>query len=163
MADFKELVRIASTDIPGKKSVYLGLTQIHGINYSFSHALCHVLHLEKRRKIGSLNEKEVKDIEATLNNPEQIPAWLRNRKKNADTGNDQHMLGASLKLAKEFDIRRLKKIRSYRGIRHAMGLPLRGQRTRSHFRHGKAVGVMKKTVKAAMAKAEAGKKQEGKK
>lgn len=163
MEDFKELVRIANTDIPGKKSVYLGLTQIYGVSYSFSHALCHVLKVERKKKIGSLNEAEVKSIEAMLNHPENIPAWLRNRKKNTDTGEDQHLLGASLKLAKEFDIRRLKKIRSYRGIRHALGLPVRGQRTRSHFRHGKAVGVMKKTIKVAMAKAEAGKKQEGKK
>lgn len=50
-------------------------------------------------------------------------------------------------MKREFDIRRLKKIRSYRGLRHATGQPTRGQRTKSHFRaHGKkkAVGVQKK-------------------
>jgi len=52
-----------------------------------------------------------------------------------------------LKLRKEFDIKRLKKVKSYRGMRHAFGLPVRGQRTRSHFRKGRSVGVQKKKVK----------------
>ena len=50
------------------------------------------------------------------------------------------------------DIKRLKKIRSFRGWRHALGQPTRGQRTRSHFRSkkkGKSIGVTKKKVEAA--------------
>jgi small subunit ribosomal protein S13 len=46
-------------------------------------------------------------------------------------------------MKKEFDVRRLKKIRSYRGLRHALGQPTRGQRTRSHFR---ARGKKKATI-----------------
>ncbi|MDP2973690.1 MAG: 30S ribosomal protein S13, partial [Candidatus Diapherotrites archaeon] len=37
-----------------------------------------------------------------------------------------------------------KKIKCYKGIRHAAGLPVRGQNTKAHFRHGKSVGVKKK-------------------
>ena len=55
------------------------------------------------------------------------------------------MLTNDLDIQKEFDIKRLKKIKSYRGLRHAQGLPVRGQRTRSHFRKkGGAVSVRKK-------------------
>jgi len=45
------------------------------------------------------------------------------------------------------DVKDLREIQSYRGIRHALGLPVRGQRTKAHFRHGKSVGVIKKKIK----------------
>lgn len=163
MADFKELIRIANTDIMGKKQVYYGLTDIFGVSFSFSNALCHTLNLDKRRKIGSLNEKEVKDVEAAITHPDKIPAWLRNRRKESETGADIHAIGSNLRLVQEFDVRRLKKIKSYRGIRHGLGLPVRGQSTKAHFRHGKAVGVIKKATKIAAAKADTGKKGTGKK
>ncbi|MBS3144013.1 30S ribosomal protein S13 [Candidatus Woesearchaeota archaeon] len=163
MADFKELIRVASTDIPGKKKLYYGLTNIHGISYSFSNALCLTLNLDKNRKIGSLNEKEIKDIETSISHPEKIPAWVRNRRKETETGADVHAIGSNLKLMQEFDVRRLKKIRSYRGMRHALGLPVRGQSTKAHFRHGKVVGVVKKATRVAAAKADTGKKDAGKK
>ena len=61
-----------------------------------------------------------------------------------DSGYDKHTVGPQLKLKKEFDIRRMKKTKSYKGMRHAVGLPVRGQRTKGHFRKGKAVGVVKR-------------------
>ena len=158
MADFKELIRVANTDIQGKKQLYYGLTDIFGISYSFANALCQSLNLDRRRKIGSLNEKEIKDIEATIAHPETIPQWLRNRRKETETGSDVHAIGSNLRLMQEFDVRRLKKIKSYRGIRHGLGLPVRGQSTKAHFRHGKAVGVVKKATRVAAAKADTGKK-----
>ena len=158
MADFKELIRVANTDIQGKKQLYYGLTDIFGISYSFANALCQLLNLDRRRKIGSLNEKEIKDIEATIAHPEKIPSWLRNRRKETETGSDVHAIGSNLRLMQEFDVRRLKKIKSYRGIRHGLGLPVRGQSTKAHFRHGKAVGVVKKATRVAAAKADTGKK-----
>ena len=77
----------------------------------------------------------------------KLPAFLINRRKDFETGEDEHLIGSNLEMKKEFDIRRLKKIRSYRGLRHAFGHPTRGQRTRSHFRSKgkkKAVGVKSK-------------------
>ena len=69
-----------------------------------------------------------------------------NRRKDIESGETKHLIGSELELQKEFDIKRLKKIRSYRGLRHALGQPVRGQRTRSHFRakKRKAVGVLNK-------------------
>ncbi len=137
------LIRILSTDIPGDKGVYAGLTRIKGISWGFSHALCHVLHLDKNRKISSLSKEEIEKISQFIKNP-QIPHFLLNRRFDFDTGEDHHIVGSELDLKREFDIKRLKKIRSYRGLRHAIGAPVRGQRTRSHFRKNKVVGVMKK-------------------
>ena len=67
-----------------------------------------------------------------------------NRRFDRDDGTNKHYFGTDLDLAKEFDIKRYKKIRSYKGLRHALGQPVRGQRTRSHFRRkGKSIGVKK--------------------
>ncbi len=138
------IIRIMQTDISGEKQLYVGLTSIKGISWSFSNALCNKLGLGKKRKIESLNSEEIKKIEEFIKNP-ILPNFLLNRRKDLDTGKDLHLIGSDLDLRKDFDIKRLKKIRSYKGLRHALGQPVRGQRTRSHFRQkGKAVGVLKK-------------------
>ena len=147
----KELVRISNTDILGKHDVYLGLTRIHGVGYSFSHAVCNLLHIDKQKKIGDLSEDDVKRIEEVMKNPTRLPAFLYNRKKDFDTGQDQHLVTSNLKLKVEFDIKRMKRLRTYKGVRHGLGLPVRGQRTKSHFRTGSSVGVMKKAAKALAA------------
>lgn len=139
-----KIIRIMQTDVSGEKQLYPGLTKIKGVSWSFSNALCNKLGLDKKRKIDSLSAEEIKKIEEFIKNPD-LPAFLLNRRKDFDTGKDLHLLGTDLDLRKDFDIKRLKKIRSYRGLRHALGQPVRGQRTRSHFRQkGKSVGVLKK-------------------
>lgn len=146
----EKLVRILSKDIEGKNTIYHGLTKIKGISWSMANAICKALKFDKRRKIGSLTNEEVKKITEFMNNP-NLPVYLFNRRKDFETGTNKHMLGTNLELQHEFDIKRLKKIRSYRGYRHAMGLPVRGQRTRSHFRknRGKSVGIKKPIKKEA--------------
>jgi small subunit ribosomal protein S13 len=140
-----KIIRIMQTDIPGDKKVYVGLTRIKGISWSFSNAVCYKLNLDKNRKIESLNEGEIQKIEDFIKSPE-LPAFLLNRRKDLDSGENKHVITTDLELKKEFDIKRLKKIRSYRGLRHAFGQPTRGQRTKSHFRQkGKSMGVVKKT------------------
>ena len=69
-----------------------------------------------------------------------------NRRRDFSTNESKHLIGSDLDLVKEFDIKRLKGIRSYRGLRHALGQPTRGQKTRSNFRTNrkKGVGVKKK-------------------
>ncbi len=142
----ESLVRIASTDIEGDKTVYVGLTKIKGVSWMMSNAVCQVLGIDKNKKIGELTQDEIKKIEAFLQNP-KLPSWMLNRRKDRQTGKDMHLIGTKLELTKEFDIRRLKKIKAYRGVRHAMGLPVRGQRTKSHFRKGKTVGVQRSKAK----------------
>lgn len=145
----KQIVRIINADIPGNKQIYYALTQVTGISYSFSNAVCSVMNLEKTKKIGDLSDAEIKKIQDIIKNPQKynIPSFLYNRRKDILTGEDKHLITSDLKLQKELDIKRLKRIKSYRGIRHALGLPSRGQRTKAHFRKGKAVGVTKKKTK----------------
>jgi small subunit ribosomal protein S13 len=149
----EKLIRVLSKDIEGGLNLYVGLTKIKGISWSLANAICKSLNLDKNRRIGSLSKEEIEKINDFLKHP-KMPVYLLNRKVDVETGEDKHLVGTDLELQKELDIGRLKKIRSYRGYRHATGLPVRGQRTKSHFRKNKkkSVGIKKKTV---------AKKQEG--
>lgn len=138
------LVRIFGQDMPGSKSIYVGLTRIKGISWAVANALCLQLGLNRRMKVGELAKEQIVKIENGLHSM-NLPFFLRNRRRDPETGLDKHLLTNSLDIQKEFDIKRLKKIKSYRGLRHAQGLPVRGQRTRSHFRkRGGLVGVKRK-------------------
>ena len=143
---YKErIVRIMSKDIEGGTKIYPGLTKIKGISWGISSAICTVLKMDKNRMIGSLTAEEVKEITDFMKNP-KIPTYLKNRRNDFETGENKHLTGTDLELRKEFDLKRLKKIKSYRGLRHASNLPSRGQRTKSHFRvnRSRGVGIKKK-------------------
>ncbi len=142
------VVRVMSKDIEGKMSVYSGLSKIKGISWGFSNAICNSLKIDKKRKIGSLSVEEINQISEFIRNP-KIPSFLLNRRKDFQSGENLHLNGSGLELQQEFDIKRLKKIKSYRGLRHMSNLPLRGQRTRSNFRKNrrKGSGIKKKTKK----------------
>ena len=140
------IVRILQTDIPGNKQTLPGLTYIKGVSWTLSNAICIILNLDSKKIVSELTETEIQKITEFLNNP-KLPEFLMNRRKDFETGEDSHLFGTKLDMKKEFDIRRLKKIRSYRGLRHAFGHPTRGQRTRSHFRakgKKKVIGVQRK-------------------
>jgi len=154
--EYYSIVRIMQTDIPGNKNVLTGLTYLKGVSWSISNALCRILKFNPNKKITELTPQEIESLVATLGNLEgKVPNFLLNRRKDFETGKDFHLTGTNLDMKKELDIRRLKKIRSYRGLRHATGQPTRGQRTKSHFRtKGKkrAVGVQKKKPEPAKKK-----------
>ncbi len=163
--NFKHIVRVANVDIQGNKLTRIALTEIKGIGINLADIICVCAGIDKTEKAGNLTEEEVKKLNQVVDNlPAQgIPAWILNRRKDYDTGNDMHLLTGNLTFYKENDIKRMKKIKSLKGIRHGKGLPVRGQRTKSHFRKnkGKVVGVAKKKI--APAAAEGGKKEGGKK
>lgn len=136
----ERVIRILTEDIEGRKKIYVGLTSIKGVSWGLSNAVCEILKIDKKRKIGSLTTEEIKKISEFIKNS-SVPTYLKNRKKDFETGEDKHYVGTDLELRKEFDIKRLKKIKSYRGFRHMSGLPVRGQRTKAHFRKNKSRGV----------------------
>ncbi|MFZ5955084.1 MAG: 30S ribosomal protein S13 [Nanoarchaeota archaeon] len=144
-----KLIRILSKDIPGSMKVYAGLTSIKGISWSFSNVICKRLNIDKNKKIQNLSKEEIEKI-TNFMKKQDIPQYFVNRKNDISSGNNMHLVGADLDLQKDFDIKRLKKIKSYKGIRHTHGLPVRGQRTKSHFRKNRkksgATGLKKKGV-----------------
>lgn len=143
------LVRIFGYDVPGSKNLLTGLTRIKGISWAISNAACLRLNMPRSKKVSDLTKDEIKRIEEFL--PKiNVPDFMKNRRLDRETGQTAHLYGSDLDIAKEFDIKRLKKIKSYKGIRHALKQPVRGQRTRSHFRTNKiAGGKVKKHEKKA--------------
>lgn len=148
MAEFRHIVRIANTDLAGEKPLYLSLQKIKGVGENFARMICTVAKYDFMTKTGDLSEADALNIEKVLLNPTALPKRVFNRQQDYETGEDQHLLAADLDYAKDQDIKRLKKIKSYRGMRHQWRLPLRGQRTRSNFRPNKGKGgaVKKKTT-----------------
>ena len=144
----ESLFRLMGADIPGNLSVYAGLTKIKGISWSLSNAICKLLGIPKNKKILDLTEKESESITEIVKS-NKFPSFLLNRKKDPESGQDRHLITTELDLQREFDIRKMKKIKSYKGIRHSQAQPVRGQRTRSHFRSkGPSVGVKRVKVSA---------------
>lgn len=149
MADFKHIVRIVNTDLDGHKPISHALKKIKGVSSIFANSLCLTTNINKTKKAGELSETEVKKINDVLKNPEGagFPSWMLNRRKDYISGEDKHILTSDLDFVQNNDLRRLMKTKSNRGLRHAAGLPVRGQRTRSNFRRnkGKVQGVKRKT------------------
>ena len=143
----ESLVRIHGKDVPGNRKVYAGLTYIKGISWAVSNAICRILKIDKKMKISQLSKKQIEEIESFLQKP-TLYDYLKNRQRDFETGGSKHILTNELDMTKDFDIKRMRQIKSYKGLRHALKQPVRGQRTRSHFRTtGVAVGVKKKAAK----------------
>ena len=135
-----------NTDLDGDKNIVYALTNIKGISYSLSKAILHIAKADETKKLKDLTEKDIAELEKIIENPKEsnIPSWLLNRNKDYKTGKNTHITGTDITMTVREDVNRLRKIRAYRGIRHEMGLPTRGQRTKSSFRTGAKVGVSKK-------------------
>lgn len=152
--ELKYFVRIAQTDLEGNKPILQSLLKIKGIGFMLANAVCDASGMDKKKKTGYITDEEVKKIDDVLKDPLKFnfPPWLLNRRRDIETGEDKHLLTANLTFAQENDVKMMKKTKSYRGLRHAYGLPVRGQRTKSNFRRNKgkgSLGVKKKTTTKA--------------
>ena len=151
--DFRHFIRIANTDLNGNHKIERALTKIKGVSFQFANAICSALKIDPNQKTGYMDDGSVKKIQELLENPLKfnIPQWLFNRRKDYETGKDVHILASDINFIQDNDLKRMKKIKCYRGIRHIRGLPVRGQRTKSNFRKNKgkgSLGVKKKKGKS---------------
>ena len=141
--DFKHLVRISRKDVNGSKTIEQALTEIKGVGISLSKTMCRILDLDLDAKIWYIADEDVLRIEEILENPQDfgIPRWMLNRREDYEAGDDIHLIESDLDMTLRDDLNRMKKTRSYKGRRHEVGLPVRGQRTKSTFRKSSSVGV----------------------
>lgn len=146
--EFRHIVRILGSDSAGTLKVSYAVTSIKGVGLSLSNAILKKAGINPDLRSGFLTEADISKIEEIVKNPAKygIPAWLFNRRKDSDTGKDMHLISAELILKTKTDIDDAKNIRSWRGYRHAYGLKVRGQRTKTTGRSGKSLGVKKKTL-----------------
>ncbi|MRG76597.1 MAG: 30S ribosomal protein S13 [Methanosarcinales archaeon] len=143
--EIKHIVRIANTDLEGKKSVQYSLTGIKGINRRIARIISDRSNVDPTATIGYLEDEKIDSLKKTIEEIESIlPTWMLNRRKDLLTGDDKHILATEILLTKTEDLNTLKKTRSYRGVRHERGHKVRGQRTRSSGRKGLTVGVKRK-------------------
>ena len=143
--EIKHIVRIANTDLEGKKSVQYSLTGIKGINRRIARIISDRSNVDPTATIGYLEDEKIDSLKKTIEEIESIlPTWMLNRRKDLLTGDDKHILATDILLTKREDLNTLKKTRSYRGVRHERGHKVRGQRTRSTGRKGLTVGVKRK-------------------
>ncbi len=144
--DYRHIVRVANRDIDGQENLLEGLTRIRGVGLRLARAVVVKLGLDPSMRLGYLTDEEVSQIEGLLADPVAtgIPEWYVNRPRDRRSGRMLHLTGADLEFAHRSDIDRLKRIRCWRGIRHALGLKVRGQHTRTTGRRGMTVGVSRK-------------------
>jgi small subunit ribosomal protein S13 len=147
--EFQHIIRFAGTDINGTKPVTYALINVKGVGIRLANAIIEKSGISPEARMGFLSGSEVEKIQDILQDPLKygIPKWLLNRRKDKETGKDLHLLGSDLVLQTKNDIEDMKKIRSWKGFRHSYGLKVRGQRTRTTGRKGKAIGVKKKQVR----------------
>jgi small subunit ribosomal protein S13 len=106
--------RVAGVDIPGNKRVVVALTYIYGIGRSLAERILHQAGIDGNVRAHDLSEDELSRVASIID-------------KN-------YMVEGELRRLVSQNIARLREIGCYRGIRHRVGLPVRGQRTRTNAR-----------------------------
>lgn len=148
--EFQHIIRIAGTDLEGTQPIAHALANINGVGIRLAKAIIEKAGINPETRMGFLSDAEVKKIEDIIEKPAKygIPEWMLNRRKDRETGTNRHLIGSDLVLQTKTDIDQMKEIRSWSGFRHSHGLKVRGQRTKTTGRKGKAIGVKKKLVQA---------------
>jgi len=125
------MVRISGVTIPSEKQVQIALTYVYGIGPKFASSILTSADVQPTTRVKDLTEAEEQRIRSVIDTNYTVEGDLQRRVTN--------------------NIKRLKDIGSYRGLRHKAGLPVRGQRTRTNAktRKGKGVAVGGTQKKAA--------------
>jgi len=158
--EFRHLVRISGKDLDGRKKLIVALSDLKGVGYNFANVITTRLSLDPRVRLGTLTEEQVKELEDAIlsTTKSALPKWYYNRRNDPETGEAKQLLGSDLDFVQKNDIEDEKNIQSWKGVRHSLGLKVRGQRTRTTGRKGRTVGVRKAALVAAAK--EAAKKEE---
>jgi small subunit ribosomal protein S13 len=147
--NIKYIVRIANADLDGTRTVEFALTGIKGIGVRVSKILSRKADVDPHAIMGYLPPEQVEKLRNVVDNFEaNVPVWMLNRRKDVYTCENRHLTGVDLTLGNNEDINLMKKMRSYKGIRHERGQKVRGQRTKSTGRTGATVGVVRKKLEA---------------
>ena len=117
------MARIAGVDLPKNKRIVIGLTSIFGVGTSTAQKILAAAGISEDKKVSQLTDDEVNHIRTAISNEIKVEG--------------------ALKSEVAMNIKRLMDIGCYRGIRHRLGLPVRGQSTKNNARTRKG---RKKTV-----------------
>jgi small subunit ribosomal protein S13 len=117
------MARIAGVNIPTQKKIGVALTYIYGIGKKLSNDVCKEANVDINTRVQDLSESEIKNVSNAISTSHNVEGDLRREV----SGN----------------IKRLKDLGTYRGVRHRKNLPCRGQRTHTNARtkKGKAIAI----------------------
>ena len=117
------MARIAGVNIPTQKKLGVALTYVHGIGDKISKDVCSQANVDANTRVQDLSEAEIKNVSDVISSSFLVEGDLRREV----SGN----------------IKRLKDLGTYRGVRHRKNLPCRGQRTHTNARtkKGKAIAI----------------------
>ncbi len=113
------MARVAGVDIPNNKKVEIGLTYIYGVGRNISRLLIEEAKIDINKRVGDLTEQEISTIRNLIE--------------------DNYKVEGDLRKDISLNIKRLMEINCYRGVRHKLGMPVRGQKTRSNARTRKGL------------------------
>jgi small subunit ribosomal protein S13 len=149
----RDIVRLAGVDLEGSEVLVKELTKIKGVGSSVAVALARTAGIPEKLRVGALSEAQKGKLEELLGTlGDHVPGYLLNRRKDMQTGEDLHLTGSDLSLQTTKDIEFEKKLNTWKGIRHKLGLKVRGQRTKTSGRGGRSVGVSRKKIRQAAKK-----------
>jgi small subunit ribosomal protein S13 len=149
-SSYRHIIRVARTDIDGSLKLDRALSAVKGVGRRLARAIVEAANLNPEQRAGFITDEDVAKLEEIIKTPDKfsIPHWMLNRQKDMATGENKHLIGADLDFQIKMDIDFLMKMKSWRGIRHSLGLKVRGQRTRCSGRKGRTVGVRRKRIMA---------------
>jgi small subunit ribosomal protein S13 len=149
--ELKHIVRILNTDLEGKRQVHMALTGIKGVGRRAASIFTAKAGVDPYATLGLLPDEQIDALKKVIEGDVStvMPVWMLNHREDMATGKDLHIMGMDLTMKLREDLDLMKKMRSYKGIRHERGLRVRGQRTRSTGRTGAIVGVSRKKEGAA--------------
>ena len=125
------MARIVGVDIPRNKKIVFSLCYIHGIGTTTALKICEMAKVDKEKRVQDLSEKQVSSIREVISSLEiNVEGELRS--------------------FNAMNIKRLKDVGAYKGLRHRRGLPANGQRTKTNARTRKGkkrtIGLGKKAI-----------------
>ena len=125
------MARIVGVDIPRNKKIVFSLCYIHGIGMSKALEICKIAKIDTSKRVQELSEKQISSIREVISSLElNVEGELRS--------------------FNAINIKRLKDVGAYRGLRHRRGLPANGQRTKTNARTRKGkkrtIGLGKKAI-----------------
>ena len=125
------MARIVGVDIPRNKKIVFSLCYIHGIGMATAIEICKISKVDTNKRVQDLSEKQISSIREVI-------------------GSLEINVEGELRSFNAMNIKRLKDVGAYRGLRHRRGLPANGQRTKTNARTRKGkkrtIGLGKKAI-----------------
>ncbi|KAJ2769513.1 ribosomal 40S subunit protein S18B [Coemansia nantahalensis] len=145
-SQFLNMRRVLNTNVHGNDKIMYALTAVKGVGRRYSNMVLKKADVDMTKRAGELTEEELERVVDIIQNPLQykIPQWFLNRQKDRTDGKYSQLVSNAIDISMRDDLERMKKIRLHRGLRHAWGVRVRGQHTKTTGRGGRVVGVTKK-------------------